>query len=207
MKRPFLIGITGGSGSGKTHLIGKLMETLGSSVGIFSLDNYYLPYDQQPLDQKGQRNFDKPESLEFDRLIEDLHKVIAGNTIEIPEYNFNYRDEPKKMVTIVPTPIMIIEGLMAIYFKQIRDLLDLKIFVEAPDYLMLKRRIIRDDKERGYNNLTDTLYRFEHHVMPAYRQYISPFKSEVDLIIPNYHHVDRAVDVLLGYIQHRLIEE
>jgi uridine kinase len=129
--------------------------------------------------------------------------LSQGQRINVKEYNFNFRDQPSRDIKIDPNPIVIVEGLLTLFFKEIKDLLDVRIFIDAPEHLMLKRRILRDDKERGYNDLGETLYRFEHHVMPAYRKYILPYKSEVDLIIPNSGTVDKSLDVLCGFIQHK----
>ncbi|MBV6647905.1 MAG: uridine kinase [Cyclobacteriaceae bacterium] len=205
MSVPYTIGITGGSGSGKTHFLKQLMASIGPDyITLFSQDNYYLPYNLQPQDEKGFRNFDTPHSLDQEKFVRDLKRLKAGESFELEEYNFNFRDEPKKIIEVKPAPIIIVEGLFTFYFPGISGELDLKIFIETPDYLMLTRRIIRDAKERGYNDLEDTLYRYQHHVMPAFDRYIKPLKVEADFIIPNHDNFDNAVKVLSYFMKSRL---
>ena len=181
--QPIIIGISGGSGSGKTYFLKKLLAEFDAlAISLFSLDNYYLSIDQQIKDKNGIENFDRPESLDVDRMVDDLSLLKSGEDITITEYNFNYRDKPGKQIEIKATPVIIAEGIFALHYPRLRALLDLKIFIDTPDYLMLKRRIIRDANERGYD-MDDVLYRFEHHVMPAYRKYIYPSRHDADIII------------------------
>ncbi|MFT4737140.1 MAG: uridine kinase [Cyclobacteriaceae bacterium] len=201
MNHPKIIGITGGSGSGKTFFLKKLLATIADhSVSVFSLDNYYLPIEKQEKDSNGIENFDLPSSIDHESFIQDLKKLKNGEDIIIEEYNFNHRDTPPNQIQILSRPVIIVEGIFTFHFKQINELLDLKIFVDAPDYLMLKRRILRDGNERGYD-LSDVLYRFEHHVMPAYTKYISPSKKEADIIVPNLDKFDNALEVLSIYLK------
>ena len=104
------------------------------------------------------------------------------------------------MLTFAPAPVVVVEGIFVLYYPELAALLDLKIFIDAKDHIKLKRRIIRDKVERGYD-LDDVLYRYENHVMPTYEKYIKPFKSEADLIIPNNLNFDRAMDVLRTYLR------
>jgi uridine kinase len=200
MNQPIIIGISGGSGSGKTYFLKKLLQQFEkNAISLFSLDNYYLPIAQQKKDKNGIENFDRPESLDQPRMVHDLSRLKKGEDITIDEYNFNYRDQPKRKITIKATPIIIAEGIFVLHYKEMKNLLDLKIFIETPDYLMLKRRILRDAEERGYD-IQDVLYRFEHHVMPAYRQFIYPSRHEADMIIPNHTHFENALEVVTMYI-------
>jgi uridine kinase len=200
-QQPIIIGITGGSGSGKTFFLKKLLQLFDEEhITIFSMDNYYLPKEKQKKDKNGVENFDRPESLDHERFLRDLVILKSGNDIRIQEYNFNHRDAPSQMIDIKATPVIIVEGIFTFHYKAVNDLLDLKIFIDAPEYLMLKRRIIRDDNERGYD-INDVLYRFEHHVMPAYKQYIYPSRLEADLIILNHDNFENAMNVLSSYIK------
>jgi uridine kinase len=126
-----------------------------------------------------------------------LENDIAESTSK--QYNFNHRDVPSPVIEIQPAPIIIAEGIFTFYYQEIRSLLDLKVFIDTPDYLMLKRRIARDAHERGYD-LDDVLYRFEYHVTPAFRKYIIPLKEEANLIIPNHGSFDSALDVISTYL-------
>lgn len=201
MNTPTIIGITGGSGSGKTYFLEKLLQSFpADQVSVFSLDNYYLPKDQQLKDKNGIENFDRPESLDHHKFVKDLKSLKSGQDLSITEYNFNFRDHPSQQLIIKSTPVILVEGIFTFHFKEINELLDLKIFIETPDYLMLKRRIIRDGDERGYD-ISDVLYRFEHHVMPSYSKFISPSRKEADLIIMNHDNFEKAMKVLKAYIE------
>ncbi len=205
MEKPYVIGITGGSGSGKTMFLRQLMSAFaGERVSLLSLDNYYKPRSEQPKDEKGIENFDLPESLDRVRFSEDLKKLKAGEDLSITEYTFNNSAREPKIITIKSAPIIVVEGLFTFYYKEVRDLLDFKIFIEAPDYLMLTRRITRDAEERGYD-LSDVLYRFQHHVTPSFRKFIEPLKHDADIIIPNHNGFDVGLDVVISYLRQKLL--
>jgi uridine kinase len=200
VKDRLVIGITGGSGSGKTHFLNKLMDSVHSeAITLFSMDNYYRPIDEQEKDENGIENFDKPESIDRKKFYDDLQKLKAGESIRIKEYHYNYLDKEANYIHIPTAPVIIVEGIFTFYYEEIRDCIDLKLYIDTPDYLMLKRRILRDAEERGYD-LNDVLYRFEHHVTPAFQKYILPSRQEADLIIPNHHNFDRALEVVQAYI-------
>ena len=198
MKKPLIVGITGGSGSGKTLFMEKLLEHLPDAA-LHSMDNYYIPIDQQPIDKNGIENFDKLESIDIDRYINDLKTLRAGKQLEIDEYTFNNDKSTSKKIIIKPSKVILVEGIFVLAIEKIRDFLNLKLFVEAPDYLMMSRRIMRDAEERGYD-LNDVLYRYQHHVTPAFRKYIEPSKQWADLIIPNHTNFDVALDVVQTFL-------
>ena len=201
MRSKLVIGITGGSGSGKTLFLTNLLESIPKGlITLFSLDNYYFPIEKQKKDENGVENFDRPESLDRKRFFQDLKKLINGETLRIQEYTFNHRDIKPQYITIPAAPVIIVEGIFTFYYQEIRELLDLKIFIDAPDYLMLKRRIIRDARDRGYD-LNDVLYRFEHHVTPSFNKYILPTKDQANLIIPSSSEFDPALEVISSYIR------
>ncbi|MEP0984596.1 P-loop NTPase fold protein [Ekhidna sp.] len=198
MSKPLVIGVTGGSGSGKTRFIKKLMSDV-PDVSLHSMDNYYIERGEQPRDKMGIENFDTLDSIDKKRFINDLKKLIKGEDIELKEYTYNNDKAKSKIIEIKSSPIILVEGIFTLHLKEIRDLLDLKIYIEAPGYLMLKRRIIRDAEERGYD-LNDVLYRFEHHVTPSFQKYISPSKKWADIIIPNHENFDVALKVITAFL-------
>ncbi len=200
MAKPIVVGITGGSGSGKTVFMKELMRVVPNTA-LHSLDNYYIDIDKQPKDKNGIENFDTPESISEDRFANDLKKLIAGESIELTEYTFNNAANHAQKIEIKSQAIILVEGIFVFHYKKVRDLLDLKLYIEAPDYLMMKRRIIRDAKERGYD-LDDVLYRYEYHVTPAYKKYIEPSKKWADLIIPNHQNFDAAIKVVSAFLNH-----
>ncbi|MFY0599485.1 MAG: uridine kinase [Cyclobacteriaceae bacterium] len=204
MSNPQIIGITGGSGSGKTLFLKQLLTCLDpETASVLSMDNYYNPQETQPKDEKGIENFDLPESLDRERFVSDLKKLKSGEDISLNEYTFNNEDITPSLIHIKSAPIIMVEGIFSFYYKEVLDLLNLKIFVEAPEYLMLTRRITRDAKERGYD-LNDVLYRFQHHVTPSFKKFIEPSKYEADLIIPNHDGFDIALEVVSNYLKKAL---
>jgi uridine kinase len=206
MRAPFTIGITGGSGSGKTHFIESLSKKFQpDEICLISQDHYYKPRDLQFIDEQGVQNFDLPTALERERFHEDILKLKRGETLRIQEYTFNNPNVVPKTLEFRSAPIIIVEGLFVQYFEEIASELDLKIFIEAKDYLKLSRRIKRDNDQRGYD-LNDVLYRYQHHVMPVFETMIKPLMYRADLIIPNNHHFERALDILTIAIRAKLAD-
>lgn len=204
MNQPFIIGITGGSASGKTLFLDKLLHAFGpGEVCLISQDNYYKPRHLQPLDDKGVYNFDTPHSIDFAQYADDIRNIQNGQTIYRQEYTFNNPNKKPKMLEFAPAPVVVVEGIFVLYYPELANLLDLKIFIDAKEYIKLKRRIVRDKVERGYD-LDDVLYRYEMHVMPTYEKYIEPFKSDADLIVPNNRSFDRALDVIRSYMRSKI---
>lgn len=200
----FTIGITGGSGSGKTYFLQGLSARFGhQQMCLISQDNYYKPRDQQPIDENGVRNFDLPESIDRETFLHDLLTLKAGQTVIKTEYTFNNAAAKPKQLEFHPAPILIVEGLFVQYFDEIARQLDLKVFIEAKDHVKLGRRIKRDQVERGYD-LDDVLYRYQFHVMPVYERLIEPLKHYADLVIPNNSNFERALDVFATYLSSRL---
>lgn len=203
-EKPLVIGISGGSGSGKTLFLRQLMDAFkDTEASLLSLDNYYKPRSEQPRDAQGIENFDLPESLDRERFFLDLQKLKNGTDITIQEYTFNNNQKKPKAISIKSAPIIVVEGIFTFYYKEINDLLDFKIFIEAPDYLMLTRRITRDAEERGYD-LGDVLYRFQHHVTPSFKKYIEPLKFDADIIVPNHNGFSTALDVVVTYLRNHV---
>lgn len=204
MKLPFTIGITGGSGSGKTFFINELSSHFNpAQVCLLSQDHYYKPIHLQKTDERGVENFDLPEAIDRERLQADIHALKNGNSVSLREYTFNKPGVSPKTYTFYPSPILIIEGLFVQYFPEIEKELDLRIFIEAKDYLKLSRRISRDGEERGYD-VHDVLYRYEHHVMPVYERLIDPLKHQADLIIPNNSNMKAAVNIVVDALKIKL---
>ena len=205
MKSPYIVGITGGSGSGKTRFLNGLLSRFDDSeICLISQDNYYRKRSEQPVDEKGIKNFDLPESIDFGEYKNDIIALYNGEQVVREEYTFNNPDSNPKQIVLNPAPVMVVEGIFVFYYKEIADLLDLKVFIDAKDYIKFKRRIIRDDKERGYD-LDDVLYRYEHHVLPTFERYIQPYKEEADLIINNNSDFEKALEVLSGFIKSKLM--
>lgn len=204
MNNPLIIGVTGGSGSGKSLFLHELLKDFSNEeVCLITQDNYYRERDEQPVDKQGIKNFDKPESIDDEHFYRDLLKLKNGKTVELVEYTFNNPEATPKKLIFNPAPVLIVEGIMVFYWKKIRSLIDLSVFVEARDLIKVKRRIMRDAKERGYD-LDDVLYRYEHHVAPFHDEFLKPLKEDMDLIIPNNTNFIKGMKVVSGYIRNHI---
>lgn len=206
-KKPFIIGITGGSGSGKTTFIKKVREAFSKDeLCILSQDDYYRPREEQKTDSQGVTNFDLPASIDKKSFHRDLELLLKGQTVERPEYTFNNEKVVPKMLQFEPAPIILVEGLFVFHFKKIRKLLDMKIFLHAKENLKVIRRIKRDQIERNYP-LDDVLYRYEYHVLPTFEKYIRPYMESADLVINNNKNFAQGLAVLKGFIRDKIREE
>jgi uridine kinase len=199
--KPFLIGITGGSGSGKTTFIKELRKAFTEAeVCILSQDDYYFPREQQLTDEVGVKNFDLPGSIDKKSFKVDVERLLAGNDVERLEYTFNNEKSSPKTLVFKPAPVIIVEGIFVFHFKKIRRLLDLKIYLHAKENLKVIRRIKRDQVERNYP-IEDVLYRYEKHVMPTFERYIEPYMDDADLVINNNSDFSVGLEVVKGFIR------
>jgi len=208
MNKPFIIGIAGGSGSGKTFFLKCFLEHFtDAEVCLVSQDDYYIPVAHKMTKEEIQfYNFDLPSTIDHEHFEDDIDKLINGETILKKEYTFNNPDAIPKILEIKPAPILIVEGLFILHFKKIAQLLDLKIFIEADDEIALQRRLKRDLLERGYSH-DDVMYRWVHHVGPAYKEYLLPYKDECDRIITNNSHVADDIICITEAISKELREK
>jgi len=203
-KEHYIIGISGGSGSGKTSFLNMLKSHFSEEqVCFISLDNYYLPREEQYTDPNGIQNFDLPQSIRSVELLSDIQNLKNDEAISRKEYVFNNEKAQSKTITIKPAPVMIIEGLFIYHYPELRSLFDLKLFVHAKDNLKLIRRIKRDRVERNYP-LEDVIYRYEHHVMPAFEKYIEAYREDSDIIINNNKSFENSLEVIRAFIQSKL---
>lgn len=195
-RRPFVLGITGGSGSGKTFFLNCFLNHFQKDeVCLLSQDNYYhrLDHVRRPEENK-LYNFDEPDTINDDLFFNDILKLTCGKTVVQEEYTFNNPNAIPRILTIQPAPLIMIEGLFILHFKRIATLIDYKIFIETNDEIALRRRIKRDLIERGYPE-ADVLYKWNNHVRPAYRTYLIPHRSDCNEIISN--NTDVADDIIM----------
>ncbi len=200
----FLVGITGGSGSGKTSFIDQLRAHFSEEeICVISQDDYYKPRTQQETDKKGVVNFDRPDSIHKKEFVRDVRRLIAGETVTRQEYTFNNELADPQLLIFRPAPIIIVEGLFVFHFKKMRELLDLKVFLHAKENLKVIRRIKRDRVDRNYP-LEDVLYRYENHVLPTFEKYIKPYSEDADIVVNNNDGFTMGLRVVTGFLQHHL---
>ena len=203
---PFVIGICGGSGSGKTSFIRQLREAFTEDqVCIVSQDDYYLPRENQHRDDNGEFNFDLPKSFDKKKFRHDVQQLVAGIPVTVQEYVFNNPNAEPKFLTFKPAPILVVEGLFVFHFKKVAPLFDLKIFINTKENLKVIRRIHRDQVERGYP-IEDVLYKYQYHVLPSFERYIQPYKEEADIVINNNADFNKGMMVLAGFLKSKLVE-
>jgi uridine kinase len=199
-QRPYIVGISGGSASGKTSFLKHLSEALpAGNLCIVSQDNYYRPKDQQLRDENGQINFDLPTSIDRQAFHADMQRLMRGESIRIKEYTFNNASREALEVEMHPAPILVMEGLFIFHYAEIRDELDLKVYIDARDEIKLERRLKRDRDERGYEHDV-VLYQWNNHVMPSYMQFLRPYRDEADIIVTNNSSYDLGLDVLKNHL-------
>ena len=198
------IGITGGSGSGKTTFLRELRRKFKpEQVCIVSQDDYYRARNEQITDDQGFKNFDIPYSIDHEAFYNDLIRLRNGETITRMEYTFNNPNVQPKEITLQPTPFIIVEGIFIFHFEEIRNLLDIKIFLHAKDNLKIIRRIKRDQIERNYP-LDDVLYRYQHHVLPTYEKYIYPYMDDCDIVLNNNTNFDKSLSIIEGFLAYNI---
>ncbi len=206
MNKPYIIGITGGSGSGKTTFINELKSSFTKEEICFvSQDEYYLTIDFQKKDKQGIENFDRPSSIKKKEFTRDIKKLIEGGTITMNEYTYNNKNAKPKIITFEPAPIIIIEGIFVFHYKKIKKLMDLKVFIDAKENLKVIRRITRDKVERNYP-LDDVLYRYQNHILPAFEKYILPYRDTSDIVINNNKSFDNGLMIFKGFLKNKLAE-
>ncbi len=199
-----VIGIAGGTGSGKTTVVKKITEQFPKKeVAVLSHDSYYYDNSHLSLEERRSKNFDHPDSIEFDLMIEHVKKLKNGESIQEPVYSFITCTRSEVAKTIDPKKVLIIEGILCLTNKKLRDLMDIKVFVDCDSDVRLSRVIKRDIMERG-RNVEQVLSRYEKTVRPSHLQFIEPTKRFADIIIPQGGLNQVAIHILTNYINQTL---
>jgi uridine kinase len=200
---PLVIGLAGGSGSGKTTISSAIVEQIGRDrVAVVEHDSYYREYGSLPLEERAKVNFDHPDSLETELLIEHLRTLIAGMPIEKPVYDFTTYSRLPRTVTVVPKPIIVIDGILVFIDRNLRELMDLKIYVDTDSDLRVLRRLQRDIDERD-RTLDSVVSQYLSTVRPMHLQFVEPSKRYADIIIPEGYN-RRAVATVMGMVREYL---
>lgn len=202
-----IIGITGGTGCGKTTVVNQIVNELSAEdVTVISQDSYYKDLSHLTFEQRTQINFDHPNSIDFDLLKEHLLALKAGKTIDTPTYSFVEHNRTKETVLVKPTNVVIVEGILIFSHPDIRDLFNIKIFVHADSDERLIRRIKRDITERG-RDVEEVLNRYQNTLKPMHMQFIEPMKEFADIIIPNNRYNTVAIDIIKTIVHNRVYQK
>jgi len=184
-KKPFVIGIAGGSGSGKTFFLNCFLHHFKQDeVTLVSQDDYYIPAGDMTQEENKLYNFDLPSTIDSEQFLRDIKQLLNGEVVYKKEYNFNNPLAVVKILEIKSAPIIIVEGLFILHFKEIAGLLDHTIFVDADEQIALERRVKRDGLERGYPE-EDVIYKWHNHVVPAYKEYLLPYRDGCNKVVMN----------------------
>ena len=200
-----VIGIAGGSGSGKTTLLKNLVEEFAENVTVLSHDNYYKRHDDLTYEQRCQLNYDEPAALETDLMAAHLEQLRRGEAIDCPVYDFTQHNRSDRTIRIVPRKVIIVEGILIFENKQLRDLMDIRVFVDTDADVRLCRRILRDVEERG-RSLESVLSQYQNTVKPMHEMYVEPSKKFANIIVPEGGQNYVALDMITGRIRRHLEE-
>ena len=205
MKDILVIGIAGGTGSGKTTLMNNIIEKFSENVTVLSHDNYYRRHDELTYEERCKLNYDEPAALETDLMARHLDKLRQGEAIDCPVYDFTQHNRSDETVRIAPRKVIIVEGILIFENRELRDLMDVRIFVDTDADVRLCRRILRDVSERG-RSLESVLSQYQTTVKPMHEMYVEPSKKFADLIVPEGGENYVALDMIMGRIQRHLEE-
>lgn len=199
-----ILGIAGGTGSGKTTVVNQILHELpADEVCVISQDSYYNQNDNLTYEERTKINFDHPKAIDFELLVDHLKKLKSGKVIEQPVYSFITHNRTKDTLITHPRKVVIVEGILIFNNRQLRDLFDIKIFVHADADERLIRRVKRDINERG-RDINEVLTRYQSTLKPMHQQFIEPTKNYADIIIPNDRYNTVAVDIVRTVISHKL---
>ena len=201
-----LIGIAGGTGSGKTTLTRHLKEHFGQEVTVISHDNYYKRQDGKTYEERAKVNYDHPSAFDTDLLIEHLRQLKAGHSIQCPVYSYSDHNRTDRTVEIFPTKVIIVEGILIFQNPTLRDMFDIKIFVETDADVRILRRALRDVEERG-RTLQSVVTQYLTTVKPMHEQYVEPSRKYADIVVLEGGHNLVALDLIMQRIANHIAEK
>lgn len=195
-----VIGIAGGTGSGKTTLTVRLKEKFGEDVSVLYHDNYYKSHSDMPFEERKKLNYDHPDAFDTGRMVKDLQALCRGETIQSPTYDYTIHDRSDVTVEVRPTKVVIVEGILIFENQALRDLMDIKIFVYTDADVRILRRIMRDVKERG-RSLDSVVNQYLTTVKPMHEQFVEPSKRYADIVVLEGGHNLVALDMIIQRVK------
>ena len=201
MSLPFVIGVAGGSGSGKTTVTRRVVDTVGQGgVAVLNQDNYYRNQDDIPFEARLKTNYDHPAAFDWTLLREHIDALLSGVPIDMPEYDFTRHTRAPHTTTVLPAPVVVLEGFFALYDEALRDRMHLKVFVDADADVRFIRRLLRDTQERG-RTPESVIEQYLEYVHPMHLSFVEPTKRYADVIIPHGGMNEPALDMLAARIR------
>ena len=198
-----VLGVAGGSASGKTTIINKLQDYFGADIAVISHDSYYKAHNDLSFEDRSRLNYDHPESFDTELMIEDVKKLKNNIEIDMPVYDYTVHNRSDATVHVVPKKVIIVEGILILENKELRDLMDIKVFVETDADERLMRRIRRDMVERA-RSIESILSQYSETVKPMHEQFVEPSKKYADIIIPRGGENAAGLDMLITYMTKKL---
>lgn len=206
MTAPLVLGIAGGTASGKTTVARKIHEAFISRVAFIDQDSYYRPLDHLSLAERREVNFDHPDAFDSQLLADHVRALKAGQPVEKPVYDFVTSTRQPRTVTVKPAELILIEGILVLHMESLRDEMDVRIFVETEDDVRIIRRLTRDIKERG-RDFDHVISQYFRHVRPMHMAFVEPSKRWADIVVPHGGNNETAIDMLVGAIKGRLVKQ
>lgn len=198
-----IIGIAGGTGSGKTTLTRRLKERFGADVSVISHDNYYKQHDELNYEERCKLNYDHPDAFDTDLMVEQVQALRRGETIACPVYDFTVHNRSDETLLIAPTSVIVLEGILIFAEPRLRELMDIKIYVDTDADVRILRRIVRDVNKRG-RSLESVVSQYLTTVKPMHEQFVEPSKRYADIIVPEGGKNTVALDMIIRRVEHHL---
>ena len=199
MSDVIVIGVAGGTGSGKTTLVKALVNRFGDNISVLSHDNYYKRHDEMSYEERTHLNYDCPDAFDTDMMIEHLRMLKNGQAIDCPTYDYTIHNRSNDTITVNPAPVIIVEGILIFASQELCDMMDMKVFVDTDADVRILRRIVRDVKERG-RTLDSVVNQYLTTVKPMHEQFVEPSKRKADLIVPEGGRNMVALDMLIKWV-------
>jgi uridine kinase len=203
MNGVYVVGIAGGSASGKTTIVSMIKEAFGEDIVVISHDSYYKAHDELPFDERSRLNYDHPNAFDTNRMISDIKRLKNNEEIDVPVYDYTIHNRTDQTIHVVPKKVIIVEGILILENAGLRDLMDIKVFVETDADERLMRRIRRDVTERG-RSVESILNQYAQTVKPMHEQFVEPSKKYADIIIPRGGENLTGINILMEHLKNML---